>query len=583
MKIKPFYQAALVLFVSLVIYYPALFAGFNTVDDIKLFNRILNMETYNWWQGLKPGSSFYYRPLLIYTFYLDKRFWELDPGFMHLVNILLHACNVLLAFFIARRVCIALFKLIGFLPLAAALLFALHPINSESVNWISGRTDVLATFFVLAALLLLIRCIESRHWVWTIPAALLFLAGVMSKEVVLFFLPAGCYLLWRWPVGEFSGPLTSLRLRSITCFASPFVLGAVVYGVSRFARFGIGDAGFNFVLCHYGYDLANTLRVVFKVFGFYVKKLFVPVPLNFAITNAHDAYVWLGLAAAIAMLVLISLRRLAADFLVVALFLIAPSILIALTNVAWTPLAERYLYLASVFWAISITVAVYRAGLWVGCPGLVTGVAAVALATAGWATYERNVVWQSNLTLFEDTVRKSPDFLPARNELATALLRAGREEEGKAQLAVGAQRDTGKKVQNIHFNTILGMIREKDFSGARNALAHLQNQAKERDSVRFLEQVVRIHETMLRFATDEELKKQILADLLLAYERLMTKNRDPFLHYRAGQLALHLGEKAKALGYFSEVYRRAPDSAHYKSAALTLSRKLSENEASPAR
>jgi tetratricopeptide (TPR) repeat protein len=578
MKIKPVYQACLLVFMILGIYYPTLFAGFNTIDDFKLINRILNMESWNWWQSLKPGSSFYYRPLLIYTFYLDKHLWGLDPGFMHLGNMLLHAGNALLVFFIARRVCSAIFfKVLGLLPLSAALLFALHPINTESVNWVSGRTDLLATFFVLSSLLLLIRCIESRRWAWAVPAALIFLAGVMSKEVVLFFLPAGCYLLWRWPAGDAARSLTSLRIRSMTCFASPFVIGVTVYGILRFTRFGTGDAGFNFVLNHYGYDLNTTLRVVFKVFGFYVKKLFVPVPLNFAITNAHDAYVWLGLATALALVAFIRLRRLAVDFLVVALALIAPAVIIALTKVAWTPLAERYLYLSSAFWAVALAVMVCQAGPSIGRPILLTSVATVALTAAGWVTYERNLVWQSNLTLFEDTVRKSPNFPPARNELATALSRAGRNEESMEQLALAGQCDSGTRVLNVHFNAILGLIREKDYNGTRNALAQLQNNVRKRP-LRFLEQMVKINEAMLRSFPEDDRQKQILPDLLAAYEQLMARKSDPFLRYRAGQLAMRLEENGKALAYFTESYHHAPDSAYYKPAALILLRKLSENE-----
>mgnify|MGYP001072320775 CR=1 FL=1 len=195
MKIRPFFQLCLLLFVVLGIFYPALFGEFNTVDDQKLINRILNMDSYDWGNRLRPGSSFYYRPLLVWTYYLDKQLWGLDAGFMHLVNMLLHAVNATLVFFVARRAGTALFGVVGLLPLAAALLFALHPITTESVNWISGRTDVLATTFVLLTVMLLIRAIESQHSGWALGAALVFIAGIMSKEVVLFFLPVGCYLL----------------------------------------------------------------------------------------------------------------------------------------------------------------------------------------------------------------------------------------------------------------------------------------------------------------------------------------------------------------------------------------------------
>lgn len=575
MKIRPFFQLCLLLFVVLGIFYPALFGEFNTVDDQKLINRILNMDSYDWWNRLRPGSSFYYRPLLVWTYYLDKQLWGLDAGFMHLVNMLLHAVNATLVFFVARRAGTALFGVVGLLPLAAALLFALHPITTESVNWISGRTDVLATTFVLLTVMLLIRAIESQHSGWALGAALVFIAGIMSKEVVLFFLPVGCYLLWRWPVSASTGLSNGSRLRTIALFSSPFVLGASIYAAARFARFGTADSGFNFVLNHYSYDLLNTLRVVFKAFGFYVKKLFVPLPLNFAITNAHDAYVWLGLAAAVALVLLMLMRRLAADFLVMALVLIAPAIIIALTNVAWTPLAERYLYLSSAFWSVAVALAVYQGAQVIGKTALVSSAAVMVLIGMGWVTYERNLIWQSNLTLFEDTVRKNPDYPPVRNELATALLRAGRDEESMAQLALARGQDSGQRVINVHFNAVRGLIRDGDFDAAWSEFKQVQD-ATRRRTLKYREEVVKIHEAMLRTFSADEHKQLILPELLSAYEALMERRGDPFLRYRAGQIAMHIGADAKAVTYFTEAYQRAPESSHYKEAAGKLAAKLAE-------
>ena len=577
MSIKPRYQVALLLFFVLGVYYPTLFGEFITVDDHKLINRILNMESYDWWNRLNPGSSFYYRPLLVWTYYLDKQLWGLEPGFMHLVNMVLHAVNAVLVFFIARRTCIALFGVIGLLPLVAALLFALHPINTESVNWVSGRTDLLATSFVLGATLLLIHAIESRRAWWGLLAALVFIAGIMSKEVVLFFLPLGCYLLWRWPTGAGEGSHRSLRLRSIFYFAVPFVAGATAYIVMRFARFGGSDSGVNFIINNFSYDLLNTVRVVFKVFGFYVKKLFMPLPLNFAITSAHDAYVWLGIIAVIILIVLAWFRHLAADFLLIALMLIVPAIIIALTNVAWTPLAERYLYLSSAFWAVAVVAGVYQVATVFGKPLVLGSATAVVLAGMGWVTYERNIIWQTNLTLFEDTVHKNPGFPPVRNELASALLRAGRHDESMKQLAFARGQDSGQRVLNVHFNTVRGMIRDGNFEAVWSEFMQVQSSV-ERRTRNYREEVVIIFEAMLRNFPEDEHKQLIMPELLTAYDELMKRNSDPFLRYRAGQIAMHLGQYPQAVDFFTEAYQRAPASAHYKAAAGRLAMRLAENE-----
>src|SRR5690242_10177233 len=74
---------------------------------------------------------------------------------MHLENVLFHLLNVLLLFAVARRYAPEQEGRPPLLALTAALLFALHPINAEAVNWISGRSDLIACFFVLLSAFLL--------------------------------------------------------------------------------------------------------------------------------------------------------------------------------------------------------------------------------------------------------------------------------------------------------------------------------------------------------------------------------------------------------------------------------------------
>ena len=106
-----------------------------------------SLLTSHFWSEVGEASH-YYRPLVTLTFFLDVQSWGLHPLGFHLTNVLAHAAVTLAVLAVARRT-------LDGEPAAAicALVFALHPLHTESVSFVSGRTDVLATLFFLLALL----------------------------------------------------------------------------------------------------------------------------------------------------------------------------------------------------------------------------------------------------------------------------------------------------------------------------------------------------------------------------------------------------------------------------------------------
>jgi len=145
----------------------------------------------------QSDAEAYYRPLTALFFKIENYFFRGEPAGYHLINIILHLLNVLLL----RRLSVLITgsKQIAFLT---AALFAVFPLNAESVVWISGRTDLLATTFILSALLYHIRQIgarennESRFSTWGL--VILFACAVLSKEsgyVLLLLLPAAGFLI----------------------------------------------------------------------------------------------------------------------------------------------------------------------------------------------------------------------------------------------------------------------------------------------------------------------------------------------------------------------------------------------------
>ena len=175
--------------IVLAVYYPALFAPLNSVDDSGMYAYLLNTDSFTFGTIFFPGSSgSYYRPILLSSFMMDKYVWGLEESFMHLENILFHLANTLLLFAVVRRGSVLLKQTSFLVPFAAALFFAIHPLNTEAVNWISGRTDLLAGFFLLLAMYLLLQ--QPLPWFWSLLAAACMLLACLAKETAIFFLPA---------------------------------------------------------------------------------------------------------------------------------------------------------------------------------------------------------------------------------------------------------------------------------------------------------------------------------------------------------------------------------------------------------
>src|SRR5581483_2181190 len=132
---------------------------------------------------LEPGATPQYYPLVFTTFWFEFQQWGLWPAGYHWDNVLLHGLNALLLW----RVLLCL-QVPG--ALLAAAVFAVHPVNVESVAWITERKNVLAGFFFFASLLAYLRfdplgdgAFLRRSRTWYALALTLFLCALASKTI----------------------------------------------------------------------------------------------------------------------------------------------------------------------------------------------------------------------------------------------------------------------------------------------------------------------------------------------------------------------------------------------------------------
>ncbi|MBM4050221.1 MAG: hypothetical protein FJ279_34425, partial [Planctomycetes bacterium] len=150
----------LIILVTLLVFANAIQAPFVWEDkELVLENRFIRSFSSakffflpSYWRECHVAPGMAYKPVTMWSYALDFQLWGLRPWGYHLTNVALHAANALLLFALARGL-----KLGGSAALATTLLFAVHPLHTETVDWVKNRADLLSTLFLLAAFVLFVR------------------------------------------------------------------------------------------------------------------------------------------------------------------------------------------------------------------------------------------------------------------------------------------------------------------------------------------------------------------------------------------------------------------------------------------
>lgn len=566
------------------VYYPVIFAGVNSLDDLRMLDNLPRSGSLDVLTLFNPfHGRGYFRPLIILSYYIDNSLLGLSPQAMHLENMLIHLANTLLVLWIGLTVFRDQEKRVE-LAFVSACVFSLHPLNVEAVAWISGRTDPLATMFALLALVAIYRFVISARLPWLWVGALLCLVGALAKETALFCLPALFLLACANDVrlrSNFKEKCLKGAISRAFWMILPFILIGSTYLFVRVAmlRFvannviakGAGVASGNSIT-----SALHLLRDVLVTYGFYVKKLFLPLPLNFAITEIYGSYLWLGLAVA-ALVVYCMVRRLdsiAVQMMSAALLVMASTFVISRASIAWTPYAERYLYLPSVFFAFGVVDAGHRIFTRYVKPqaGVVVAFAVLSLMAA--ITANRAMVWQNNLSLYQDTLKKSPNFGCISNELAIALSDGNRPEEAMAQIERGKKATNQGDMVLLYVNQAVLLGEQKRYKEAYQALAHTyKGKSIVSAHIEVIKAYMNLMERECVFTKDRKRSKKLLPKLADLHELYYKRSGDTDHLYRAAQLELAAGERGRAHDMFSEVAQRAPEDSIYKKFALKMAKK----------
>jgi len=368
-----------------------------------------------------------FRPLVNVSLAIDHALWGQAASGYHLTSILLHALNTVLLFALVRRAAadwraraVATTPEPDVVAFVAAALFAVHPVMSEAVGYVSARADVLVAAFAHGALLAL-RAGVARVG-WRVIGAVLMLAASATKETGIV-LPVVALVGDRLLLGGDD----SARRRRLLAWHVPFIAVAAALALARAA---------SFVWIEYPTaPLAVWSRVETKlvVVWRYVALLLFPAgqSIAHALTTIATPQDPRAVAAALGLLAAVGLawwlrRRAPLAVLGVAWFLLflAPASAVAL----YEPMAERRVYLSSA--GLLLTVAVVTTSVWARAGYAARRAGAVAflvvLVVLGLLTLERNLVWRDAVTLWRDARLKAPGEWRAHSGLANALAEHGR-------------------------------------------------------------------------------------------------------------------------------------------------------------
>jgi tetratricopeptide (TPR) repeat protein len=363
-----------------------------------------------------------YYPLVHSSFWLEYHLWGLNPFGYHCVNILLHALAAILLYRTLLRL-----RLPG--AWLAAAIFALHPVQVESVAWVTERKNVLSAVFYFASALawLRFRPLEPNEapakarWKWYALALLLFIAALLSKTVTCS-LPAALLLACWWKKGKV--PWADVRP------LIPFFVIGVFLGLftSWTEKNHVGAEGPAWAL-----TFAQRFLVAGRALWFYAEKLVWPVNLTFVYPrwriNTAVWWQWLFPAAVIAVVATLAVmrRRLGRGPLAAVLLFVGtlgPALgFINIYPMRFSFVADHFQYLATVALILLFAAWASRWPHWAS---------ALLLAVLAILTWQQTTMYASPEILWRATLARNPDALLAHNELGVILLEKGQPQEAAA-------------------------------------------------------------------------------------------------------------------------------------------------------
>ncbi len=386
----------------------------------------LTLQSFKWaWTATHSAN---WHPLTWLSHILDIELFGFNPAGHHMVNVLFHILNVLLLFYLFKR-------LTGSRPLSflIAALFAIHPLHVESVAWISERKDVLSVFFALLCLHSYIRYAATLKNTRFARVVLSFVLALMAKPMMVT-LPFVMLLLDYWPLNRIKSlqpagagdiypklSFCKLILEKLPLFILTAISCVITYHAQQ--KGGAMTMGMD-------YPFAVRLLNSFNAYIFYIVKTFAPV--NLAVLYPHPGkqialtrpIVSLIILLAITAVVVYRIRKQPALAVGWLWFLGTLVPVIGLVQVGNQAHADRYSYFPSIGLYIAILWAARSLIAKIKIPKVaVSCFCAVVVLVLAVLTYRQAAVWQDHRTLFGRAIEITQDNPVAYNNYGLELLK----------------------------------------------------------------------------------------------------------------------------------------------------------------
>ena len=424
------FAAGLVLIVAatLAAYIPAMRATYVWDDDVYVTRNPLLVASdglFRIWFSMDSPSQYF--PMVYTSFRLEYKLWGLNPAGYHITNVTLHVINAILLWLLLRYMSIR-----GAWVIAA--IFALHPVQVESVAWITERKNILMAFFYFLSFLAWLRFVSlseksERAWPLYLLSLVLCRASLLSKTTACTMPVALILSLWLKRI-----PLTWKRWLQIAAYV---MLGLAMGMLTVWWELYHLRA----MELQLGMNAIDRILLASRAIWFYLAKLVWPVNLTFSypkwqISSSEPLqYLWPLACVAVGFCLWFWRKQLGKGCIATVVFFVAtlfPMLgFFKLYTFRYSYVADHYQYVASIG-PIAIVVAagcslINHRGWWLRTLAIiVTASVLVSLAVLTWRQCHAYKDFQS---LYEDTLRKNPQSFMSCGNLGVIYMRRGAYQE----------------------------------------------------------------------------------------------------------------------------------------------------------
>ena len=358
------------------------------------------------------------RPIAFMSFALNYYFNQYDPRGYHIVNIIIHVlAGYFLYLFINTTLKIpslrSQYDHPNLIAVFAALIWLVHPVQTQSVTYIVQRLNSMASLFFILSFWLYVkgRLAEAgqRRWLWYLASTIAWLLSLGCKQITVT-LPFFVFLYEWYFLRDLSKDWLKRNLKYVLGILIIMVLIALVYtGFNPWEKLSqLNDFAQN------EFTLNQRILTQFRVVIYYISLFFYPhparlnidydFPLSYSLINPITTLLSLGIIVGLlALAIYLARRQRLISFGILWFFgnLVIESSIIPLAIIF-----EYRMYLPSMMVGLILVSLVFS---YIKLNWLRYGLVCIVLASLSLWTYERNKVWQSKITLWQDSIKKSPN------------------------------------------------------------------------------------------------------------------------------------------------------------------------------